>query len=74
MQHETDIARLMRTFGVTIRELSTRMNVPMTAIRAVRADSSSLSEFGRMDYWQAITGRDLTPAMKEYLAIWRARS
>lgn len=57
-QVKFDLARLMRAHGVTIRELSARMDIPMTRIRAIRA-MERVDYLIYCDYTQAVTGHNV---------------
>lgn len=55
-----EITRLMRRHSVSIRELASRLGVPMTRIRLAREAGVKGAAFVR-DWLEAITGRDPGP-------------
>ena len=57
-----EVIRLMRRHRVTIRELSTRMDITMKRIREVRRDGLQHPGFVR-DWIQHITGQDPGPIL-----------
>jgi hypothetical protein len=56
-----EIVTLMRKYKVTIRELSQRMQIPMTRIRTIR--KAGIQGHAACDWFEHITG-ELSPRMK----------
>lgn len=66
-----EIRSMMRKHGVTIRQLATKMNVTMKAVRIARNTGTSV--LGSLDYAEAIRG-SISDEERVVLRQWQNRS